>query len=84
MKMHFQKLSYRLDGEKGKEDMEAKRFGNWIVLWEVYECDDTDAEIRKALFKNPNKAADYALSNNCLGGVRMSLFKPDWPVKTMD
>ena len=64
--------------------MEAKRFGKWIVLWEVYECDGTDAEIRMALFKDPNKAVDYALGNKCLGGVRMSLFKPDWPFKTMD
>lgn len=62
--------------------MEAKRFGNWIILWRVYEYDEEDIRTR-TLFKDPNKAAEYALKNKC-GGVEMILYRETWPIKTMD
>ena len=40
--------------------MEAKKFEGWIILWSVYEYDEEDARTR-TLFKDPAKAAEYAI-----------------------
>ena len=60
--------------------MEAKKHGNWLILWSVVDCEDEHAV---AYFKDPFKAADFALQN-CFSGVQMVLYKPEWNVKTKD
>ena len=62
--------------------MEAKRHGHYLVLWSVVDCDD-DVQKVVGYFKDPNKAADFALGK-LYAGVEMILCKPEWNVKTMD
>ncbi len=62
--------------------MEAKRHGSYLILWGVIDCDGEDEKV-VAYFKNPYKAADYALENSFCG-VQMTLCRPEWNVKTMD
>lgn len=64
--------------------MEAKKFGNAVILWGVYDLDEENEEIRRALFKDPNKAAIYAIKHRYIGGVRMCLFDENLHFKTMD
>lgn len=62
--------------------MEAKRYGNYLILWSVIDNDGEDEQVI-AYFKDPNRAADYALKNR-FSGVQMILCKPEWNVKTED
>ncbi len=40
--------------------MEAKKYGNHLILWSVIDYDGDDEKV-VARFKDPNKAALYAL-----------------------
>ncbi len=62
--------------------MEAKKYGNHLILWSVIDYDGDDEKV-VARFKDPNKAAFYALQNRFCG-VQMSLCKPEWNVETED
>jgi len=62
--------------------MEAKKYGDYLILWGVMDYDGDD-EKTVAYFKDPHKAAVYALENRCCG-VQMTLCKPEWKVKTED
>ncbi len=62
--------------------MEAKKYGNHLILWSVIDYDGDDEKVI-ARSKDPNKAALFALQKSFFG-VQMSLCKPEWKVKTED
>ena len=62
--------------------METKKYGDHLILWAVIDYDGDD-EKTVAHFKDPNKAALYALRNR-MSGVQMSLCRPEWNIKTED
>lgn len=63
--------------------MNAKRYGKWLILWCVFDYDKDGNPYSIARFKNPEKAAMYALEHD-YGGVEMELCKPEWNESTED